>query len=72
MTATVTIEQAGMGDKPWAVIITRPGAVIPRSLWDRYATQGEAMTGAEAARAYLAKPRMHNASAERPLPQETP
>lgn len=56
MTARVTIEEAGLGEKRWAVIITRSGERIPRTLWDRYRSQVEAMKGADAARAYLRDP----------------
>lgn len=51
--AIVTIEESGLGEKPWAVIITRPGETIPRALWERYASQADAVKGADAARAYL-------------------
>lgn len=53
MKARVTIEGSEIGDKPWAVIITRPGETIPRSLWERHSSQAEAVKGVEAARAYL-------------------
>lgn len=70
--AMVTIEEGQLGGERWAVIITRPGATIPRTLWGRFATQGEAVAAAEGARAYLANPKAHNASAEQPLPEQDP
>lgn len=51
--ARVTIEEHDLGEKPWVVIISRPGALIPRSLWDRYASQKDAEQGAASARSYL-------------------
>lgn len=52
--ARVTIEERTLGERPWAVIISRPGRFIPRTLWERYRTQQEAQAGVAAARAYLA------------------
>lgn len=49
----VTVEESSLGDRPWAVIITRRGEAIPRTLWERYASQAAALKGAEAAREYL-------------------
>lgn len=59
--ALVTIEESQLGPKRWAVIILRSGEKLPRTLWDRYATQAEAEAGAEAASAYLADPTSHTA-----------
>ena len=51
--AAVEIEESQLGKNRWAVIILRPGASIPRTLWGRYATQAEAQEGAKEARTYL-------------------
>lgn len=56
MTATVEIETYELGDKRHKVLILRPGARIPRSLWGSYATWIEAEAARDAARAYLAAP----------------
>lgn len=53
VSARVSIEESAIGEKRWAVIITRPDHIIWRTLWERYATQAEAQKGAEAAHAYL-------------------
>ena len=53
MKAQVSIEENRLGAKPWAVIITRSGEPISRTLWERYSCQLEAEVGARAARIYL-------------------
>jgi hypothetical protein len=70
MTGHVTIEQSQLGEERWAVIITRPEALLPRTLWGRFPTQAQAVSAAEAARAYLANPKIQNECAEQPLPDQ--
>lgn len=53
MNARVRVEEAALGSQRWGVFIERPGSIIGRTLWERYATQAEALAGAEAATAYL-------------------
>lgn len=51
--ATIRIEERQLGDLRWGVFIQRETSFAPRTLWERYATQQEALEGAKAAARYL-------------------
>lgn len=53
--AHVVIEESQLGELRWGVFIERPGEIISRTVWGRYAHQLEAQDAADVARCYLAQ-----------------